>query len=111
MTYGEIFKTGIHYISSFQFCLVKSESDESEAKIILAISGYNPNFDVIFSDLFNATNLIKYYQNVVSPNVTLVDFDDIKFISFKQKMNMANKMNDRIEIILEELNKKECIKD
>jgi WD40 repeat protein len=73
--FGPVFKTSIHYLSSLQMCFVHNPKNLRGNRMLLCISGYNPKYNNHGSDVYDATDLIKYYQNTVNPKVKIVDFD------------------------------------
>ena len=105
IVHGEPFRTGIHYISSSQFCVLGAASTESK-QVLLGLSGYNPDFREFHFDLYNVTQLFKFYQSVVG-NTTLVDFEGMDNLTLQHKTCVAKKVGARIECVFKQIQHKQ----
>ena len=95
--FGPPFRTSIYYVSSLQLCFVRKNLFLQGSRMLLAVSGYNPAYGPWSTDIFDATRLIKHYQERVNPDCEMVDFSKKEEIDQETKNDFVAGLSKKIE--------------
>lgn len=105
--FGPPKKTGVHYISSIQFCLTKNPGKLKGYQMLLAMAGYNTTYHNFSTDIFNITELIKFYKEKYSTGNYFFDFDSNDKSKDEIKNDFVQSLDNEIKFQLEKTTKEE----